>query len=103
MDKQVLALACTVVIFGHCSVKYIISEPSLQCDRDLDVVELWAGVGSVAAAAEGRKLQAQSFDILQGQDQNICARPGFVSALRQVTRLRRRGLLAMAPARRLVT
>lgn len=92
-----LALNCTVQLFGRWSVSAIINDPALDGPRDLDVVELWAGVGAVAAAASARGLEARTFDICHGPDEDITTSSGFVKAVRLVLQLKKNGLLAMAP------
>ena len=66
-------------------------------ERDLDVVELWAGKGSVAKAGDALNLKVAEFDILSKPEENITSVSGFRLALDLVLRLRRLGLLHMAP------
>ena len=97
-QKTSLALLCTVQLFSSCSVNSIAFDPQLsRVPRDLDVVELWAGVRSVQLAALAQGLQAESFDLLQGEGFDITTRAGFTKALSLVMRLKPHGLLAMAP------
>jgi hypothetical protein len=97
-QKTSLALLCSVQLFSTFTVSSIVFDPELsRVPRDLDVVELWAGVRSVELAALAEGLQAESFDILQGQGYDITTQAGFAKALSLVMRLKPRGLLAMAP------
>lgn len=68
--------------------------------RDLDVVELWSGVGSVALAAFGLKVAVFDKNRLPGETEateDILTHVGFLLALSLVMRLRAGGLLTMAP------
>jgi len=68
--------------------------------RDLDVVELWSGVGSVAKAAFGLKVAVFDKNRLPGETEateDILTHVGFLLALSLVMRLRAGGLLTMAP------
>ena len=75
--------------------------------RDLYVVELWSGVGAVARAARKVGAAAQEFDInrVPGATdtddpeltENILLEAGFLRALSLAMRLRKGGLLWMAP------
>ena len=71
-------------------------------ERDLDVVELWSGVGSVVSAATRSGFEAVPFDKFRtaGETENnedILTESGFALALSLVLRLRPGGLLIMAP------
>ena len=75
--------------------------------QDLDVVELWSGVQSVCNSAQARGLSAEPFDYhrLPGTTdkddgascEDILQPAGFQKALQLVLRLKRGGLLWMAP------
>jgi hypothetical protein len=97
-QKAALALACTITLFARYSANSILADPELhKHPRDLDVVELWAGVQSVTLAARAWGLQAESFDILQNNQNDITTHSGFLKAVALVMRLKPQGLLAMAP------
>ena len=66
-------------------------------ERDLDVVELWAGKESVANAGRSLNLEVAAFDILRKPEEDITSLSGFRLALALVLRVRRFGLLHMAP------
>jgi hypothetical protein len=76
-------------------------------DRDLDIVELWSGVASVVRAARLDGLRAEPFDInrVPGRTdsevphvtENIIQKAGFMNALNLVLRVRKGGLVWMAP------
>lgn len=79
---------------------------SAPADRDLDVVELWAGVASVAGAATRAQYRASAFDLhrvpgvtnVPGDDcEDITTMTGFKAAVALVLRLREGGLLALGP------
>ena len=66
-------------------------------ERDLDLCELWSGVGSLARAAEKRSLKAVCFDIRDRPDEDLTTLAGFRKALSLVRRIRSGGLLMMGP------
>ena len=76
-------------------------------ERNLDVVELWSGVGSVATAAQEAGFAEQPFDTSRVPGltdsegprvtENILLESGFLRALKLTLRLRVAGLLWMAP------
>ena len=91
---------CHMVIYGY-SLQRALNE-FLTIDRDLSVVELWSGVGSVAAAGEELGLKCHQFDLLRkGPDveetEDMLTPQGFQVALQRVMRLKNGGLLWMAP------
>ena len=68
--------------------------------RDIDVVELFAGVGSIVLAARSKGLCAQGFDKDDNGDAvhlDICTPYGLEQAARSVSRIREGGLLCAAP------
>ena len=66
-------------------------------ERDLDVVELWSGKGTIANAGDALNLKVAEFDILRRPEEDITSFSGFRLALDLVLRLRRFGLLHLAP------
>jgi len=100
------ALDCPLAVFGR-TVRDVLEDPRvIDSPRDVDVVELWSGVGSVVKAAQEKGYQALPFDIgrcpgvtdVDGPfTEDIMTLRGFEKALGYVTRLRRSGLLFMAP------
>ena len=98
------ALLCSITVFGYTVASALASFADVP--RDLEVVELWAGVASVAGAAVAGGVPAASFDVRRQpgvtdapgpESEDIITEPGFRNALRLVGRLRNRGLLWMAP------
>ena len=95
---------CTLLIFGLTVASVLDSACEL---RDLDVVELWSGIGSIVRAAEAAGFTAMPFDkfrikgITDSDDpettEDILLEAGFRRALSLVLRLRPGGLLWMAP------
>jgi hypothetical protein len=92
-----------LVMFGKHTVRGC---NSMNCQRDLDVVELWSGVGSVATSATDNGHAAVAFDMcripgitnVQGDgSEDILTMDGFEKALSLVCRLRPGGLLVEAP------
>ena len=89
--------ACQLVVFGL-TVASVLDDPVWSCaPRNLDVAELWSGVAAVSAAALHCHQRAETFDILDSPDQDICAEFGFRKAVSMVMRVRANGLVAMAP------
>jgi len=78
-----------------------------QVDRDLDVVEGFCGVGAVYRNALRRRFSAAGFDkhrvpgrtdsALALSSEDLASEAGFMNALSLVARLRRGGLLWLAP------
>ena len=95
-----------MVLFGL-TVATVLSAPdTASLPRDLDVAELWSGVGAIVHAAVSHGLRAAPFDKFRclgvtdvdGPDtEDITTNFGFRRALRNVLSLRRGGLLCMAP------
>jgi len=92
-----------LVLFGTYTIDDCIAT---CCTRDLDVVELWSGVGSVAAAGTEYGFSAAAFDLdripgitnVPGESlEDILTDTGFQKALDLVCRLREGGLLIEAP------
>ena len=50
-------------------------------ERDVNVAEIFSGVGSIEAAAEEKGLKAVSFDKLQDASQNVLCRSGLVQCM----------------------
>lgn len=97
-QRIALALACTVTMFGVCTVASVIHDPQwLNVPRDLDLVELWTEAETLVRSARGGGLQAEGFDILQDSTKDFTTFSGFSAALKLVMRLKPGGLLAMAP------
>ena len=88
---------CTVLLFGLTVAQVLTSPAWNQTPRDLQVVELWAGVGHVAAAAKEQGLRAATFEKDHDELQNFLHQPGFMAAVALVMRLSPGGLLAMGP------
>ena len=58
----VFQLCTTLAVFGI-SVSTVLEDPAFaNIERNLDVVELWSGVGTVVAAGAARGLQGLPFD-----------------------------------------
>ena len=54
---------CTAAIFGFTLASVL---DRAEVDRDLDVLELWSGVGSIVRAGSRRSYNARGFDIRNG-------------------------------------
>ena len=61
--------------------------------QDLDVVELWSGVGSIAGAAQEKFFKAETIELTDGQD--LTSKEGFKEAEAKVLRLGKGSLLWM--------
>ena len=90
------ARACQLCIFGL-TVSGVLSDSGWSRRRSLDVVEVWAGVASVAGSADEEGLRSKAFDIINNPQQDILSENGFKLALGWVLELRENGLLAMGP------
>ena len=95
-----------VCLFGYITLEWALQHGGGQGTRDLDVVELWSGVGNVAAAARDNGHSAAEFDLdrvpgytnVPGpSNEDITTEAGFLKALGLVLRLRPAGLLWMGP------
>ena len=101
--SAVAALCSGFILFGIYTVNSALDDPLLKIiPRDLDVVELWSGVGTVVAAANARGYKAMPFDKdrIPGEtehSEDITSLRGFQLALRYVMRLKIGALLHMAP------
>ena len=100
---QWVVLGGVITIMGLTLDAALASAPA---DRDLDVVELWAGVGSIARAATRAQYQAAAFDLhrvpgvtdMPGEGcEDLTTLTGFKAATSLVLRLREGGLLALGP------
>ena len=89
------------------TVENILVNPQFQnLDRDLDVIEIFAGVASVHRAAEKAGCASAAFDILRVPGKSDCTgeesedfscKQGFVNAIKLVMRLKQNGLCFLAP------
>lgn len=100
---QWVVVGGVICIMGLTLADALASAPVL---RDLDVVELWAGVGSIASAATRAQYQAATFDLhrvpgvtdMPGEScEDLTTMTGFKAAVSLVLRLREGGLLALGP------
>ena len=92
-------------LFGYINLQWALQQGA-QVTRDLDVAELWSGVGNVAAAARSNGHSAAEFDLdrVPGytnapgpSNEDITTEAGFLKALSLVLRVRRAGLVWMGP------
>jgi hypothetical protein len=74
-------------------------------DRDLDIVEMYSGVGSIHSAAVDRGLRSQAFDKHRVKDltdraggycEDVTSLDGFENAIRVVLRIRPGGMVTFA-------
>jgi hypothetical protein len=66
-------------------------------NRDTQIVELWAGRGTVTSAAVAEGMSTLAFDIIYDKSMDFCTVEGFLKASRSVMRLVQHGLLWMSP------
>ena len=66
-------------------------------DRDLQVVEIWSGVESIAGAASHLGLASAAFDVCRDSAQNILQLQGLREATSLVGRVVQGGLVVLAP------
>jgi hypothetical protein len=97
MAIHTIACSSGLAVFGL-SVADVLSDAAWEPSRrDLDVLEVWSGVGSVVTAATSQGLAAAGFDRIHGPDQDLTTDAGFRKVLASCVRLRPGGLLFMAP------
>ena len=85
---------CTAAIFGLTLASVL---DRAEVDRDLDVLELWSGVGSIVRARSRWSYNARGFDIRNSEYEDITTPAGFKHAVNLVLQLVVGGLLWMAP------
>ena len=79
--------------FGACLTKTLFDAKAQGILRELDVVEWWSGVGSIASAAQKAGYKVATVDLIFGED--LTTREGFEDAVNKVLRLKPGGLLSM--------
>jgi hypothetical protein len=97
MRHSTAVQACRLTLFGWTVTSVLSNHKLVNLTRDLDVVELWCGVGSVVRAALQRGQRAVGFDKAKSQEQDLTTKDGFEAALSLVLRLVIGGLLWEAP------
>ena len=76
---------CTAAIFGLTLASAL---DRAEVDRDLDVLELWSGVGSIVRAGSRRSgVNARGFDILNSEHEDITTPAGCKHAVNLVLQL----------------
>jgi len=102
-SSAIVALYASLVLFGQFSVDSVLKSARYsRLPRDLDVVELWSGVGTVVAAGVSHGLVCLPFDKdrVPGEteaEEDITSLTGFQKALSYVMRLKSGAYLHMAP------
>lgn len=103
-SSAIAALNASLVLFGQFCVDSVLSSEHYSgLPRDLDVVELWSGAGTVVAAGLSYGLGCLPFDKdrVPGEterEEDITSLRGFQKALSYVMRLKAGAYLHMAPA-----
>ena len=102
-NSTIALAACRITVFGFSLADFV----SDGRRRDMNVVEIWSGVGAIVAAAAAQGLQAAPFDkyrtpgVTDTQNaestEDILSQVGFLRAVHLVTRLVEGGLLWLAP------
>ena len=96
------------VLFGLTVVGVLQNIPLTTCERDLDVAELFCGVGAIWQAGQAAGYNAVGFDKSRvpgitdaiadaSTCEDILSPAGFMNAVKLVIRLKQRGLLWLAP------
>ena len=85
---------CTAAIFGLTLASVL---NRAEVDRDLDVLELWSGVGSIVRAGSRQAYSAKGFDIINSEYEDITTPAGFEHTVNLVLQLGVGGLLWMSP------
>ena len=103
---MVVPAALTALVAMGWTLERALQDPAAAAPRNLDVVELWSGVGAVAGAAARCGMRVKTFDRdrmpgvadrRSAESENILAPAGFYRALSYVLALVPGGLLVMAP------
>ena len=89
--------ACRLVIFGFTVSTILDSSQWASLPRDLDLAELWAGVGNVALAGRQAGHATCTFEKKDDLADDLLTPDGFLRAVTLVMRLRPGGLLGTAP------
>jgi len=99
MAPHLLAVgrACRLVIFGFTVATVLDSSQWGSLPRDLDLAELWAGVGHVALAGRQAGHATCTFERQDDLADDLLTPDGFLRAVTLVMRLRPGGLLGTAP------
>lgn len=94
VEWSLASRCCSTIVHGHTLGVFADAE----VERDIDVLEFWAGVGSIARAARRRGMRAETIDKDHGSEtNNLLTSKGFLHAINLVLRLKIGGLLWMAP------
>ena len=81
------ARRCTLVLFNKYTVESVLDVVAQPQDRDLDIVELWSGVGSITVAGRQRGHRAEPFDLHRAPGstdiegplcEDLCTETGFL-------------------------
>ena len=99
MAPHLLAVgrACRLVIFGFTVATILDRSQWGSLPRDLDLAELWAGVGHVALAGRQAGHVTRTFERNDDLADDLLTPDGFLRAVTLVMRLRPGGLLGTAP------
>lgn len=94
VEWSLASRCCSAIVHGHTLGMFA----SAEVERDIEVLEIWAGVGSIARAAGRRGMRAETIDKDHGSEtSNLLTSKGFLHAINLVLRLKIGGLLWMAP------
>ena len=97
MSRSTLALrACGYTVHGHTIGEFL----DVAVERDISVLEFWAGVGAIAGCAEERGLVAHAIEKEAApldHRLDLLSAIGFLHAVALVLRLKIGGLLWLAP------
>jgi hypothetical protein len=86
-----------LVLFGTFTVAFFLNNAYPAPVRDLDCVELWAGVGSIVRAAQDMGYRAAGFEIENNAAEDLLCKEGFELAARMLLRVRPGGVCHMGP------
>ncbi len=89
---------CNLSVHGFTLRQVLNDATLLRVDRDLDVLEVFSGVGTVCAAAAAKGLQAASYDKNDNPKEDCLSKDGFRALLILVFRLKPESMLGVAPA-----
>ncbi|CAE7834952.1 unnamed protein product [Symbiodinium sp. CCMP2592] len=107
MTMRVPEAILSMAVFGTCLQAVLDWPGGADQDRQLDVFEIWSGVGSICAAAQKAGLAADAFELTRipgvtddpsnPATEDLLCKAGFFRCLAKVLTVREKGLVWMGP------
>ena len=89
--------SCVIAAFGFTALSILASPHFANIPRDLDVVEIFTVAESVVKAARAEGYHAEGYDYLNPHQSSVTVQDGFTQALTLAMRVRKDGLICIAP------